>query len=121
MPKPAPAFPLVILLLATALLSISACDRESHPREVTLGNLAGNPVHFVGKVVITEGMVHGIVDPRHYWIEDEFLHRVALKPADAVADLEGSRVRVTGVFHYTRDEGRFIVIDDIQSLLETDN
>ncbi|PWG61913.1 hypothetical protein DEM34_14410 [Spiribacter halobius] len=49
----------------------------------------------------------------HYWIEDEDLNRVEIRPGERIAPYVGDRVRVTGRFSYAPDAGRVIEADAV--------
>lgn len=93
------------LLWITLLLSVGCSDVVL---ERSLGQLVEYQSGYNGREVITEGVVRHFEDPLHYWIEDAELNRVALEPAEHVADLVGYRVRVQGTFVVSRDGGRMI-------------
>jgi hypothetical protein len=52
--------------------------------------------------------------PRHYWIEDDKLNRVALQPEDQLPALVGRTVRVVGKFRYGPSTGRIITIEHME-------
>ena len=86
--------------LLAALIGLAGCDYSDAPQAAPLRMLAGTVRHFQ--------------DPLHYWIEDDDLNRVALKPVENVEAHLGKRVRVTGVFHYQENAGREIELESIR-------
>ena len=71
--------------------------------------------HHLG-AVRTHGIVRGLEQPRHYWIEDHRQQRIGLEPLEVAAPYLGKQVEVTGRFRYQRDRGRSIELDSIQTL-----
>ncbi|MGJ7456332.1 hypothetical protein [Halomonas sp. RA08-2] len=102
-----------ILLMALAL---AGCGGDPRSSEVTLAVLAGNAEAHDGSRVVTEGVVRHFEEPLHYWIEDEDLNRVELFPHDAIAPYLGERVRVEGQFAFSREEGRRLTLDSVETL-----
>jgi len=92
------------------------CTPNDTAIAVSLANLAHTPATYEGRLVATEGVVHGLEDPRHYWIEDEDLNRVALLPEDQAADHVGEMVRVVGRFHREERGGRQLLISEIVAI-----
>lgn len=64
-------------------------------------------------MVRTRGVVRTFEGPRHYWVEDDRLNRVALEPDELVAPLVGQEVRVVGRFDFDDRKGRIIEIEEI--------
>ncbi len=95
-------------LAMTALLVACGGERVS---PVTLEQLAASAPAFNGELVETEGVVNRFDDPEHYWLEDDAINRVAVKPGSAVRDHLGENLRVVGRFSYHPEEGRRIEID----------
>lgn len=102
-------------LLAAALLAAVACG-PSGPARVTLAELADRQEEFDGREVIAEGVVRTFDDPKHWWIEDAEVNRVELVGRDGLDELVGSRVRVQGTFTFRDDEGRRIVVEQLEVL-----
>lgn len=100
--------PRIALLLACALL-LGACG-EPAAVATTPEHLANVPDDFDGRHVVVTGTLRTFAPPRHYWIEDAALHRVAVEgpPEEALHELVGERVRVSGRFRYDRSAGRRI-------------
>ncbi len=84
--------------------------------EVSLANLADYQQGYDGRDVVTEGVVRTFDDPRHYWIEDDDLNRVAIEPDRSVADHVGERVRVQGRFSASPEAGRLIEAQAVSPL-----
>ncbi len=89
---------------------LAACGGE-RVSPVTLEQLAASAPAFNGELVETEGVVNRFDDPEHYWLEDDAINRVAVKPGSAVRDHLGENLRVVGRFSYHPEEGRRIEID----------
>jgi hypothetical protein len=100
--------PRIALLLACVLL-LSGCG-ERAALATTPEHLANVQEDFDGRNVVVSGTLRSIAAPRHYWIEDTALHRVAIEGAadDVLQELVGARVRVRGRFRYDRSAGRRI-------------
>ena len=96
------------------MLLLAGCDYRDAPQGAPLRALAAEPESYQGSLVATSGVVRGFDDPEHYWIEDDDLNRVALKPVENVEAHLGKRVRVTGVFHYQENAGREIELESIR-------
>jgi len=103
--------PILLLLIFTA----GCGDSDA---EVSLKVLADYQQGYDGRTVVTEGKVRTFDDPRHYWIEDDDLNRVAITPDDAVAEHVGQSVRVTGVFSASREAGRSIEATRVSPIAE---
>lgn len=115
-PRPTRAWALV-LFAGIALLGCAG--GSSPPQAVPLADLVVEQDVYDGSMVIVEGTVQTHDQPRHSWIEDAEQHRVEVFPHDAVADLVGQRIRVTGRFTFRDDRGRGIDIDELEVLGET--
>ena len=100
--------------LLAALIGLGGCDYSDAPQAAPLRMLAEQPADYDGELVTTAGTVRHFQDPLHYWIEDDDLNRVALKPVEKVKAHLGKRVRVTGVFHYQENAGREIELQSIR-------
>lgn len=90
---------------------LTACGGSSG--EVTLEELVNHHGAFEGEVVVTRGTVQTVEEPRHYWLEDDEVNRVGLQPDERVSRLVGEDVIVRGRFSYSRDEGRWIRVDEV--------
>ena len=95
------------------MLALTACGEE-RPAEVPLPVLVSQQAAYQDSLVVTQGMVRGFDDPRHYWIEDQDLNRVEIFPHEQVAPHLGKRVRVIGRFSYVPDKGRALTLEDIE-------
>ncbi len=104
----------VCLLLSVAL---SGCSDE-RVSEVTLDQLVGAPATFDGERVRTSGIVQGLDDPEHYWIETSPRNRLAVEPKSAVVDHIGESVVVVGRFTWHPEQGRQL---QLQSVLPTND
>ena len=111
--------PVSEVVVALASIALLGCAGDSAPQVVSLADLVGEQDVYDGSTVSAEGTVQTHDQPRHYWIEDAQQHRVELFPHDAVADLVGQRVRVTGRFTFRDDRGRGIDIDELEVVGET--
>lgn len=98
---------LFIGVFALLLLAISTSCTEQ-PRFFSLQVLVNEAEALDGRAVITEGRVRTFDEPRHYWIEDAKLNRVAIEPDQIVKDLVGEYVRVEGHFYINKEQGRRI-------------
>lgn len=96
------------------VIGLAGCDYSDAPQAAPLRMLAEQPDNYQGELVTTAGTVRHFQDPLHYWIEDDDLNRVALKPMEKVKPHLGKRVRVTGVFHYQENAGREIELESIR-------
>lgn len=107
--------PRIALLLACALL-LSGCG-ERAAIATTLEHLANAQQDFDGRDVVVSGTLRSVAAPRHYWIEDAALHRVAIEGAadDVLHELVGERVRVRGRFRYDRSAGRRIEVAGLEA------
>ncbi|MDX1588018.1 MAG: hypothetical protein R3296_03690 [Oleiphilaceae bacterium] len=103
-----------VLSGVTLALLLVACDEGESG--VTLAVLAEYAGDYDGRTVVTEGRVRTFESPRHYWIEDPDLNRVAITPESAVADLVGQRVRVKGRFSASPEAGRAIAAEAVTPL-----
>ncbi|TVR30986.1 MAG: hypothetical protein EA388_14015 [Nitriliruptor sp.] len=106
------------LVVGFASIALLGCADRSPAEVVSLADLVAEQDAYDGSTVIAEGTVQAHDEPRHFWIEDAGQHRVELFPPDAVADLVGQRIRVTGRFTFRDDRGRGIDIDDLEVLGE---
>lgn len=102
--------PLFAAALCTVLLT--ACGSNSG--SVDLETLVGLQNEYNGERVATRGVLRTYETPRHYWIEDENLNRVALEPEDKLPPLVGRKLRVVGKFSYSPSKGRIITIEHME-------
>lgn len=101
-----------MLIIASVL---SACG-DPAPIQTSLAALTASQVEFNGRHVVVSGTLRTFDSPRHYWIENEALDRVALKGADSLAPLVGQTVEVSGTFVYDRNAGRRIEVQQLRPL-----
>lgn len=95
------------------VLMLSGCDDS--PRETTLSALSAAQKDFNGRRVMVSGTLRTFDTPRHYWIENESLDRVALEGVTNLVPKVGQSIRVQGTFHYDQDKGRRIKVEKILS------
>lgn len=93
-----------------AAVLLSGCSPPA-PTATTLAALSAAQKDFNGQSVEVSGILRTFDSPRHYWIENESLDRVAIRGAEDPAALVGQRVTVTGTFHYSQDSGRRIEVE----------
>lgn len=103
---------LCVLIVASML---SGCGNPD-PVQTTLSALTVSQVAFDGRHVVVSGTLRTFDDPRHYWIENAALDRVALKGAEDLEPLVGRNVEVSGLFNYDRSEGRRIEVTRLRPL-----
>jgi len=102
--------PLIAAALCAVLLT--ACGTNSG--SVTLETLVELQQEYNGERVATRGVLRTFESPRHYWIEDDKLNRVALLPEDQLPPLVGRAIRVVGKFSYSPSTGRIITIEQME-------
>jgi hypothetical protein len=100
-------------LITLVACMIAACGGANDAIEVPLATLAAEPRHFDGRTVATIGIVRGIAEPRHYWIEDADFNRVQLVPDDVAAPYLDRTVRVAGRFELGERGLRRLHVRDI--------
>jgi hypothetical protein len=104
------------LLMAFAItLLLEGCG-ASAPIKTTLSALSEVQKDFDGRLVIVSGTLRTFDMPRHYWIENEALDRVALEGAVNLAPLVSQTVTVRGMFRYDSEAGRRIEVDELVAL-----
>jgi hypothetical protein len=106
------------MLVATVLVVAGCGVGTDTPVSATLADLTTDTDRYEGRIVTTQGVVRTFDQPRHYWIEDVDLHRVELVPQEAVAEHLGLEIRVTGRFTFRDDEGRRIVVEELEVIGE---
>lgn len=104
-----------LLAAAFCALFLTGCGASSGM--VTLETLVELQREYDGERVATSGVLRTYKKPRHYWIEDENLNRVALEPEDKLPALVGRTVRVVGRFSYSPSKGRIITIEHMELAL----
>lgn len=107
-----PRIPAAALL--AALLLVACGEAEPERVELQLEDLVRFAEGYDGKRVTTTGVVRSFADPEHYWIEDERLNRVELRPESEAASLVGKTVLITGRFHRSADGVRFIRVESVR-------
>jgi hypothetical protein len=98
------------LVLTLALISLIAGCGGRDAQQTSLSALAAAQQDFDGRQVIVSGTLRTFAEPRHYWIENDKLDRVALEGGDNLAGRVGDVVEVHGRFHYDRREGRRLFV-----------
>lgn len=98
------------------LLFLSPGCGPGEPTRVELEQLARFQSEFDGRWVATEGRLRMHESPRHFWIEDDALHRVEVRADEEPASLVGRRVRVVGRFSYHRERGRAIRVARLEAI-----
>ena len=96
------------VLIALALL-LASCSRR--PPEVSLDELARDPLFYHGRQISASGELRYHPDPAHYWIESPAGNRVEVLGLQDPVLVAGAQLRVTGTFRYSRDKGRRIDVE----------
>lgn len=96
----------VVMSVVVVLSLLGACSDTT--TDVPLATLVEQQAEYDGQTLSTTGIVRTFDEPRHYWIEDDDLNRVAIEPDEAVSDYVGERIRVTGDFRADRETGRIL-------------
>lgn len=104
-----------LLMAFTVTLLFVGCG-ASAPVTTTLSSLSAAQKDFDGRLVVVGGTLRTFDTPRHYWIENDGLDRVALEGTTDFAPLVGQTVTVRGTFHYDIETGRRIEVDDLMTL-----
>ncbi|WP_192034615.1 hypothetical protein [Halomonas sp. YLGW01] len=104
------------VLVIPCLLALAGCGGADEVMPVPLPVLAAEPAAYDGKRVATSGVVRSFAPPRHYWIEDQDLHRVEIVPPERVAAHLGREVSVVGRFRFTPDAGRRLEVEALEPL-----
>jgi hypothetical protein len=86
------------------------------PIQTSLSALKASQVDFNGRYIVVSGTLRTFDAPRHYWIENEALDRVALESANKLAPLVGQTVEVSGIFIYDQNVGRRIEVKQLRTL-----
>lgn len=101
-------------LFALVLLTFTSCGGDGpRPTELRLAELVRFADRYDGEVVVTTGIVRMFNQPEHYWIQDEELNRVRIRPQSAVSEFRGEWIRVVGRFEYDPSTGRVIEARDV--------
>ena len=98
----------------TLLLALAACGPAA-PIQTTLAALSEAQRDFNGRHVEVAGVLRTFPNPRHYWIENESLDRVALEGDHDFSSYVGQTVEVSGVFAFDRDRGRRIRVEQLDA------
>lgn len=107
--------PSLVLSVLVALALLAACNKTT--TDIPLATLVEQHAEYNGQTLTTTGIVRTFDVPRHYWIEDDDLNRVAIEPDEAVSDLVGKRVRVTGHYRASRETGRVLEATEVTLLV----
>jgi hypothetical protein len=101
---------------ALIIVGMLAGCGDPDPVRTTLSALTVSQVAYDGREVVVSGTLRTFDDPRHYWIENAALDRVALKSTNDLEPLVGQTVEVSGAFLYDRNEGRRIEVTRLRTL-----
>lgn len=104
----------VVLSVVVMLSLLGACSDIT--TDIPLAALVDQQAEYNGQTLSTTGIVRTFDEPRHYWIEDEDLNRVAIEPDEVVSDYLGERVRVTGDYRADRETGRVLEATEVTVL-----
>jgi hypothetical protein len=105
------------LLMTFGITLLLAGCGASVPVKTTLAALSEAQKDFDGRQVIVSGTLRTFDTPRHYWIENEALDRVALLEGTInLAPLVSQTVTVRGMFRYDSEAGRRIEVDEFVAL-----
>ena len=106
--------PASLVLSAMVMLALLGCSETT--ADIPLATLVAQQAEYDGQTLSTHGIVRTFDEPRHYWIEDDELNRVAIEPDEAVSDYVGERVRVTGDYRADRKTGRVLEAAEVTVL-----
>jgi len=95
-------------------IGLSGCG-DPAPTQTNLSALKASQLDFNGQHIVVSGTLRTFDTPRHYWIENEALDRIALEGAGELAPLVGQTIEVSGIFIYDRDKGRRIEIKQLRA------
>lgn len=98
-------------LLFAVMFLIVGCGAPT-PVKTTLSSLSAVQKDFDGRQVIVSGTLRTFAVPRHYWIENDDLDRVALIGTANLVPLVGQTITVRGMFRYDAEAGRRIELDE---------
>ena len=104
------------LLMTFAITLLLVGCGASAPVKTTLSALSEVQKDFDGRQVIVSGTLRTFDTPRHYWIENDALDRVALEGTINLAPLVSQTVTVRGMFRYDSEAGRRIELDELVAL-----
>lgn len=106
--------PASLVLSAMVMLALLGCSETT--ADIPLATLVAQQAEYDGQTLSTHGIVRTFDEPRHYWIEDDELNRVAIEPDEAISDYVGERVRVTGDYRADRKTGRVLEAAEVTVL-----
>jgi hypothetical protein len=98
------------LTIVVAFLAAGCGD--SAPVTTSLSALSRAQSDFDGRKVIVSGTLRTFESPKHYWIENDSLDRVALQNVDDLSLWVGRAIEVRGTFLYDLEAGRRIEVED---------
>ena len=104
------------LLQAFAITLLLVGCGKSAPVKTTLSVLSEVQKDFDGRLVMVSGTLRTFDLPRHYWIENDALDRVALERAINLAPLVSQTVTVRGIFRYDTEAGRRIEVHELVAM-----
>jgi hypothetical protein len=104
------------LLMTFAITLLFVGCGASAPVKTTLSALTEVQKDFDGRQVIVSGTLRTFDTPRHYWIENDALDRVALEGTINLAPLVSQTVTVRGMSRYDSEAGRRIEVDEFVAL-----
>ena len=104
------------LLMAFVITLLLVGCGASVPVKTTLSALSEAQKDFDGRQVIVSGIFRSFDTPRHYWIENDVLDRVALEGTINLAPMVSHTVTVRGMFRYDSEAGRRIEVDEFVAL-----
>ena len=103
-------------LFALVVLTLLFGCGDPAPVRTSLPALTAAQLDFDGRFVVVSGTLRTFDSPRHYWIENDALDRVALEGAGELAPHVGQTVEVSGIFSYDRNVGRRIEVKELRVL-----
>ncbi len=106
-----------LMALLLCAIFITGCG-EPAPVATTLSALSAAQTDFHGRQVLVTGTLRTFDTPRHYWIENATLERVAIQSTQTLTPLVGRTIRVQGKFKYDSSVGRRIEATAIHLLQE---
>jgi hypothetical protein len=104
------------LLMTFAITLLLVGCGASVPVKTTLSALSEVQKDFDGRQVIVSGTLRTFDTPRHYWIENDALDRVALEVTINLAPMVSQMVKVRGMFRYDTEAGRRIEVAEFVAL-----
>ncbi len=96
-----------------ALVLILAACADPAPLVTDLVALSEAQKDFDGREVVVRGTLRTFDQPRHYWIENASLDRVAVRGAGEIGQWVGQTIEVRGTFSYDPGAGRRIEVKEI--------